>query len=213
MLFLTLGAGTNRTVENRLPRLRTNQSIVKRKNQVSQRIFRSSLAAFSPLYCANNRSQASRRPDLIEVRQIRHTGADAVRALDSSIQGDDRSATWDTYVERLLSIIELDWLQYPPWGCFVAIDGSDLVGFLLSERQTTAYGLPPGARIVAMAVQSAKRRNGIGKMLVDALESQARSEGIEQIYSVLLAEDDRDSKFLESASFNASDLKIYSKQI
>jgi GNAT superfamily N-acetyltransferase len=150
---------------------------------------------------------------VIEVRQILQTDAEAVRILDSSIQGDDRSATWDTYVERLLSIIELDWLQYPPWGCFVAEDESGLVGFLLSERQTTAYGLPPGARIVAMAVDSSKRRAGIGKQLVDALEDQARSEGIDQIYSVLLAEDDRDSRFLESAGFNASDLKIYAKRI
>lgn len=149
----------------------------------------------------------------IQVRQIRQTDSEAVRALDSSIQGDDRSVTWDTYVERLLSIIELDWLQYPPWGCFVAEDDSGLLGFLLAERQTTAYGLPPGARIVAMAVQPAKRRLGIGKMLVDALESQARSEGIKQIYSVLLAEDDRDSQFLESAGFNASDLKIYAKKV
>ncbi len=150
---------------------------------------------------------------MIKVRQILQTDAEAVRVLDSIIQGDDRSATWDTYVERLLSIIELDWLQYPPWGCFVAIDESDgLVGFLLSERQTTAYGLPPGARIVAMAVESSKRRSGIGRLLLEALEAQARTEGIEQIYSVLLAEDDRDSSFLESAGFNASDLKIYSKQ-
>ncbi len=151
--------------------------------------------------------------ELIDVRQIRQTDADAVRALDSSIQGDDRSVTWDTYVERLLSIIELDWLQYPPWGCFVAEDESGLVGFLLAERQTTAYGLPPGARIVAMAVEPSKRRAGIGRLLVGALEAQSREEGIDQIYSVLLAEDDRDSKFLESAGFNASDLKIYAKRV
>lgn len=150
---------------------------------------------------------------MIAIRPIRQTDSEAVRSLDSRIQGDDRSATWDTYVERLLSIIELDWLQYPPWGCFVAEDESGLVGFLLSERQTTAYGLPPGARIVAMAVDPSKRRAGIGKQLVGALEDQARSEGIDQIYSVLLAEDDRDSLFLESAGFNASDLKIYSKRI
>ncbi len=151
---------------------------------------------------------------MTEVRQIRQDDAEAVRALDASIQGDDRSATWDTYVERLLSIIGLDWLQYPPWGCFVAIDESaKLVGFLLSERQTTAYGLPPGARIVAMAVEPTQRRSGIGKLLLNALEVQARTEGIKQIYSVLLAEDDRDSRFLESAGFNASDLKIYSKQV
>lgn len=150
---------------------------------------------------------------MIDIRPIRQTDSEAVRTLDSRIQGDDRSATWDTYVERLLSIIELDWLQYPPWGCFVAEGESGLVGFLLSERQTTAYGLPPGVRIVAMAVDPSKRRAGIGKRLVGALEDQARGEGIDQIYSVLLAEDDRDSSFLESAGFNASDLKVYSKRI
>jgi GNAT superfamily N-acetyltransferase len=150
---------------------------------------------------------------LFEIRQIRQDDAAAVRALDASIQGDGRSATWDTYVERLLSIIELDWLQYPPWGCFVAEDESGLVGFLLSERQATAYGLPPGARIVAMAVEPSKRRLGIGRQLVEALEVQARTEGIEQIYSVLLAEDERDSKFLESSGFNASELKIYAKRL
>ena len=151
-------------------------------------------------------------PD-VNVRQIRQTDSDAVRALDSSIQGTDRSFTWDLYVKRLLSIIELDWLQYPPWGCYVAETESGLVGFLLAERQTTAYGLPPGARIVAMAVEPTLRRAGIGKMLVQALERQARSEDIKQIYSVLLAEDGRDSKFLESAGFNASDLKIYAKHV
>ena len=95
---------------------------------------------------------------MVDVRQIRQTDSEAVRTLDSRIQGDDRSLTWDTYVEGLLSIIELDWLQYPPWGYFVAEDEPGLVGFLLSERQTTAYGLPPGARIVAMAVDPSKIR-------------------------------------------------------
>ncbi|MDP6665843.1 MAG: GNAT family N-acetyltransferase [Dehalococcoidia bacterium] len=150
---------------------------------------------------------------MFDIRQIRQDDATAVRALDASIQGDDRSMTWDTYVERLLSIIELDWLQYPPWGCFVAEDESGLVGFLLAERQTTAYGLPPGARIVAMAVEPSRRRQGIGKLLIEALETQAREEGIEQVYSVLLAEDERDSKFLESSGFNASDLKIYARRL
>lgn len=150
---------------------------------------------------------------MFEIRQIQQDDTEAVRTLDASIQGDDRSATWDMYVERLLSIIELDWLQYPPWGCFVAEDESGLVGFLLSERQTTAYGLPPGARIVAMAVEPSKRRLGIGRQLIDALEVQARKEGIEQIYSVLLAEDKRDSRFLETSGFNASDLKIYAKRL
>lgn len=53
---------------------------------------------------------------------------------NSWIQGYDRSPTCDAYVKRLLSIIELDWLRYPPWGRFVAEDESGFVGFLLSER-------------------------------------------------------------------------------
>ncbi len=150
---------------------------------------------------------------MFKIRQISQGDAEAVRALDGNIQGDDRSVTWDMYVERLLSIIELDWLQYPPWGCYVAEDDSGMVGFLLSERQTTAYGLPPGARIVAMAVEPSMRRRGIGRKLIEALEVQARKEGIEQIYSVLLAKDERDSKFLEMSGFNSSDLKIYAKRL
>ena len=150
---------------------------------------------------------------MTEIRQIRQDDAEAVRALDASIQGDDRSTTWDTYVERLLSIIELDWLQYPPWGCYVAEDESGLVGFLLSERQTTAYGLPPGVRIVAMAVEPSKRRLGIGRQLIDALEALAGSEGLEQIYSILRAEDERDSRFLETSGFTTADLTIYAKRL
>ena len=64
-----------------------------------------------------------------------------------------------------------------------------------------------------MAVEPTLRRAGIGRKLVQALEQQARTEGIKQIYSVLLAEDDRDTKFLESAGFNASDQKIYAKKV
>jgi len=62
-----------------------------------------------------------------------------------------------------------------------------------------------------MAVEPSKRRLGIGRQLVDAIEAQARSGGIEQIYSVLLAEDERDSTFLEKSGFSASELKIYAK--
>ena len=64
-----------------------------------------------------------------------------------------------------------------------------------------------------MAVEPTLRRAGIGRKLVQALEQQARTEVIKQIYSVLLAEDDRDSKFLESAGLNVSELKIYAKHV
>ncbi|MDE0593333.1 MAG: GNAT family N-acetyltransferase [Dehalococcoidia bacterium] len=52
-----------------------------------------------------------------------------------------------------------------------------------------------------MAVDPTLPRAGIGKKLVQTLERQARSE------------DDRYSKFLESAEFNASELKIYVEHV
>ena len=64
-----------------------------------------------------------------------------------------------------------------------------------------------------MAVEPSKSRIGIGKLLLNELEKQAQSDGIKQIYSVLLAEDDRDALFLESAGFSPSHIKVYVKHI
>ena len=37
------------------------------------------------------------------IRRLRHDDADAVRELDKQILGQDRSHTWDQYVERFLA--------------------------------------------------------------------------------------------------------------
>ena len=116
---------------------------------------------------------------MIEIRELQQGDAESVLLLDQEIRGPDRSLTWDQYVGRVLEVIALDSLEYAPWGCFVAVDresdDNDVVAFLMSERQSSTYGLPPGVRIVAMAVHPDYRRMGIGSQLVEALTNKAQS--------------------------------------
>lgn len=117
---------------------------------------------------------------------------------------------------RVLEIVALDSLEYAPWGCFVAVDqerDGEIVGFLMSERQSSTYGLPPGVRIVAMAVHPDYRRAGIGSRLVEALTDKAKSDGIQSMFSVLLDEDERDASFLARNGFSSAHFKVYTKEI
>ena len=174
---------------------------------------------------------------MITIRELQQGDADDVLALDQAIRGTDRAATWDQYVGRVLEIVALDALEYAPWGCFVAVEdhrddadadcdaeaddddepaelpAPEIIGFLMSERQTPAYGLPPGARIVAMAVHPAYRRQGIGSQLVDRLAEKARAEGVTSMFSVLLDEDERDAEFLSRNGFTDASFTIYAKAI
>ncbi len=152
------------------------------------------------------------RQDL-QIRQLRQSDSDAVRELDELILGADRSKTWATYMERFLAVSELDALPHPPWGCFVAEGNGEIVGFLLAERQSSGYGLPPGARVVALTVRPDMQRRGLGKRLIDALAGACRSEGIERIYSVLRAEDERDAAFLTSCEFETASVRVFSRKV
>ena len=153
---------------------------------------------------------------MIAIRELQQGDAETVLALDQEIRGPDRSTTWDQYVGRVLEIIALDSLEYAPWGCFVAVDDDrdgETVGFLMSERQTASYGLPPGVRVVAMAVHPDYRRRGIGSLLISALTEKAKSEGVTNMFSVLLDEDERDASFLERNGFSGARFKVFTKEI
>ena len=153
---------------------------------------------------------------MIAIRELLQGDAESVLTLDQEIRGPDRSVTWDQYVGRVLDIIALDSLEYAPWGCFVAVDegrDGEIVAFLMSERQTASYGLPPGVRVVAMAVHPDYRRQGVGSQLIDALTQKAKADGLSNMFSVLLDEDERDASFLERNGFSGAHFKVFTKQI
>jgi ribosomal protein S18 acetylase RimI-like enzyme len=143
------------------------------------------------------------------IRRLRHDDSEAVRGLDRQILGPDRSRTWDQYVERFLAVSKLDSLILPPWGAHVAEADGRIVGFIFAERQSRGYGLPPGARIVAIAVHPDFRRSGIAGQLMERLCEECRGEGIDELYSVLRNEDERDQAFLRSAGFDDASIKVF----
>ena len=147
------------------------------------------------------------------IRQLRQDDADAVRELDGLILGPDRSSTWDQYVERFLRVADLDALVLPPWGCHVAESEGRLIGFILAEWQTTGYGLPTGARIVAIAVHPEDRSLGVGRRLVEALATECANSGVEQIFSVLRADDERDIRFLEACGFDSARVRVLGRSV
>lgn len=147
------------------------------------------------------------------IRPLAQTDSDAVRQLDREILGPDRSATWDTYLDRFLAVVELDALPYPPWGCFVAEEDGKVIGFLFAEKQSTVYGLPPGARIVAIAVHPDHRHKSVATGMVNSLIAQCQNEGIDQVFAALLASDERDAKFLRSMGFDGASVRVFVKRI
>lgn len=145
----------------------------------------------------------------VTVRRLQREDAEAVRELDSLILGQDRSSTWAEYIDRFLAFSRLG-TQALPWsGSQVAEVEAGVVGFLLAERQSSGYGLPPGVRVVAIAVHPDFRNHGIGRMLVEALREDSKRQNMAHIYSVLQDRDERDAVFLESCGFKPAPVKVF----
>ncbi len=152
---------------------------------------------------------AAIQPDAVSVRRLQREDAAAVRELDGLILGEDRSSTWAEYVDRFLAFSRLG-TQALPWsGSQVAEVEDGVVGFLLAERQSSGYGLPPGVRIVAVAVHPDFRNLGVGRQLVDALRADAKRQGIKHLYSVLQDRDERDAEFMRNCGFELAPVKVF----
>ena len=149
----------------------------------------------------------------ITIRRLSEDDADNVRKLDGLILGPDRSGTWDEYIGRFLATSKVSVMSLPTWGSFVAEEDGELVGFILAEQQSAGYGLPPGVRIVAIAVHPEHRRKGIGRLLIQGLKNDTKSRGIGQIFSALRAEDERDLTFLASCGFDGAHVKVLTARV
>ena len=149
----------------------------------------------------------------ITARRLRREDAESVRELDSLILGRDRSSTWAEYVDRFLAFSKLGTLALPWSGSQVAEKDDEVVGFLLAERQSSGYGMPPGVRVVAIAVHPDYRNHGIGRKLVESLKSDCKRQGIKNVYSVLQDRDERDAEFLLACGFTSAPVKVFSLEV
>jgi ribosomal protein S18 acetylase RimI-like enzyme len=122
---------------------------------------------------------------------------DGVRALWDSTPGvglnslDDSREGIEKYLKR------------NPSSCFVATDGDEIVGSVMSGHD--------GRRgmIYHMAVKHEFRRNGVGKRLADAALAALRAEGITKVMLVAMKSNEAGNSFWESLGFTKRDDLVF----
>ncbi len=78
----------------------------------------------------------------------------------------------------------------------VALDGDQAVGFV-----TVVFHSPEAAELHVMAVRPELHRTGVGRTLVEAVESRLRSEGVEFLQVKTLSASAGDEPYLRTLAF------------
>jgi N-acetylglutamate synthase-like GNAT family acetyltransferase len=80
---------------------------------------------------------------------------------------------------------------------FVAVEGSDVVGFAAVER----FGTEPAAEMTVIVVERSRHRSGIGRELVAAVEQWCRDHEIEWIHVKTLGPSTPDEGYAKTRQF------------
>ena len=94
-------------------------------------------------------------------------------------------------------------LQRNPDTCFVAEEGCEIIGVILSGHDGRR-GL-----IYHLAVKPSERGRGAGSALLDHAEEALRKEGIGKIYIVVFAANEAGNAFWEKRGYTAPDDVVY----
>lgn len=112
---------------------------------------------------------------LVHVRALQPADLDAVVAIDAAIQGRARR----DYIERRLRSAQQQPLLHAQ---FAAMQGDHLVGYLLGRLVTGEFGRSaPALRIELVGLRPQHGRQGIGRMLFEALLRWAGRHGASEI--------------------------------
>ena len=109
----------------------------------------------------------------ITIREASHQDAEAIARLNREAMGYDYPAE-DT-ARKLEMILRSDRDKV-----FVAVAGDHVMGYIHANDYDVLY-FPTMKNIMGIAVDSAYRRQGIGKMLLNAVECWAKETGAEGI--------------------------------
>jgi len=131
----------------------------------------------------------------VAIRALTQQDLDAVVTIDAATEGRVRRAYFQRRVTAALKQPELH-VQ------LAAVDGGDLVGYILARRTVGEFGRPqPGLRLEIVGVRADRRQHGIGKMLVDALASYAQRHGVADLRTTAAWNQHRMLAWLEANGF------------
>jgi ribosomal protein S18 acetylase RimI-like enzyme len=133
------------------------------------------------------------------VRAVRRSDLDQVVALDATVTGIEKRAYWERVYRRYGTAArgEQRWF-------FVAVAGSEVVGFVIGEVRDWEFGSPPCGWLFAMSVDPRVRQAGIATRLLTALCDGLRSAGVLQLRTLLAADNTLILSFFRSQGMMAA---------
>ncbi len=116
----------------------------------------------------------------ITVRLMSAGDFDAVVGIDLRTSGSSRLSYYRMKFDKLFESKE-----FLPTS-LVAVDGGDVVGFVMAELYVGEYGISQaGATLDTIGVEPAYRKRGIGKQLIDALMVHLKELGVEKVNTLV----------------------------
>jgi ribosomal protein S18 acetylase RimI-like enzyme len=138
----------------------------------------------------------------VAIRALTQSDLDAVVAIDAATEGRVRRAYFQRRVTAALKQPELH-VQ------LAAVDGKELVGYILARRTIGEFGRPQsGLRLEIVGVRADRRQHGIGKMMVDALASYAQRHGVGALRTTAAWNQHRMLAWLEICGFTLAPDRI-----
>lgn len=130
------------------------------------------------------------------IRALAQQDLDAVVEIDAAVEGRSRRA----YFQRRLATVLRQPGQHVQLG---AHDDRGLAGYIMARRVWGEFGRQlPGLRLEAVGVAPDRRGLGVGRMLMDALASYARSHGIAEFRTASAWRNHRMLTWLDAMGFD-----------
>jgi ribosomal protein S18 acetylase RimI-like enzyme len=138
-----------------------------------------------------------------KIRRMTEADLQKVKDIDKELAGPYRCISWPVRVEA-------HWWMYRGMPSFVAELDGEVVGFVLGDVRGAEYGTDAGGWIDMMGVCSKHQCRGVGRMLVGEFCQECQKRGV-KVRVVVVKDDKRLVKFLESAGFRRGNLVSYEK--
>ena len=127
-------------------------------------------------------------------------------AIDEKITGQYRPDTWETRC--------IYYLRRDPDAALVAVDGNQVVGFMLGEVRSGEFGLEePTGWIEVLGVDPAQRGRAIGRQLGDAMLDHFRASGAKSVRTLVDESMEGIAGFFTSLGFEPASLRPFVKTL
>lgn len=139
-------------------------------------------------------------PEPVVVRAVRRGDLDQVIALDATVTGLEKRSYWRS-VYRRYGVGEREQRHF-----LVAVQGRQILGFLIGEVRDWEFGSPPCGWVFAIDVRPDARQGGVGTRLLEAISALFRRAGVTKLRTMLALDNTLILSFFRSQGMTAGSL-------